>query len=151
VRVSSVQCDLFVSSQIMDIQSIYAAAWSKYVLKYALECEPTVHLANSEEMKRPIGEKTGKSYERVVFNQLHACNDQGCKRKMIGKCCKYGFPGPPKLLGYDDELKHWMLLASAVLSQQPLRPSDAALACLDIAIISNGNCAMSRDCAMSWF
>jgi hypothetical protein len=87
----------------MDIQSIYAAAWSRYVLKYTLECEPTGHLANSEEMKRPINEKAGKLYDLVVFKQLHVCNDEGCKRKMIGKLCKYGFPAPPKRLAYENE------------------------------------------------
>ncbi len=46
----------------MDIQSRYAAAWSRYVLKYALECEPIGHLANSEEMIRRVDEKAGKLY-----------------------------------------------------------------------------------------
>jgi hypothetical protein len=39
-----------------------------------------------------------------------------------------------KSLGYNDESKHQMILASSVLSQQPLGPSEAALACLDIPI-----------------
>jgi hypothetical protein len=68
---------------------------------YALEFEPTGHLANSEEMKRPIDEKASKLYDLVVFKQLRICNDEGCKRKIIGKLCKYGFPAPPKRLGYD--------------------------------------------------
>jgi hypothetical protein len=75
-----------------NIQRIYAAVWSRYVLKYALKCEPTGHLA---------------------FSRANL-----------------------KRLGYDDESKHQILLASLLLSQQPLGPSEAALACLDIPIIS---------------
>jgi hypothetical protein len=42
-------------------------------------------------------------YDLVVFKQLHICNDEGCKRKMVGKLSKHGFSAPPKRLGSDDE------------------------------------------------
>ena len=38
-----------------DYQRVYTAAWSKYVLKYALKAEPTGHLLFSEENLKRIG------------------------------------------------------------------------------------------------